>query len=31
MYFIKKNTISDYGKMLKYREKYRETDISVDL
>ncbi len=23
--------ISDYGKMLKYREKYRETDISVDL
>ncbi len=23
--------ISDYGKMLKYREKYRQTDISVDL
>ncbi len=23
--------ITDYGKMLKYREKYRSTDISVDL
>ncbi len=23
--------INDYGKMLKYREKYRSTDISVDL
>ncbi len=23
--------ISDYGKMLNYREKYREIDISVDL
>ncbi len=22
---------TDYGKMLKYREKYRSTDISVDL
>ncbi len=23
--------ITDYGKMLKYREKYRSTDILVDL
>ncbi len=23
--------ITDYGKILKYREKYRYTDISVDL
>ncbi len=23
--------LTDYGKMLKYREKYRSTDISVDL
>ncbi len=23
--------ITDYGQMLKYREKYRSTDISVDL
>ncbi len=22
---------TDYGKMLKYREKYRSTDLSVDL
>ncbi len=29
--FFFSNTISDYGKMFKYREKYRETDISVDL
>ncbi len=26
-----KKKISDYGKMLKYREKYRLNDISVDL
>ncbi len=25
-----KKTMSDYGKILKYQEKYRETDISVD-
>ncbi len=38
MYVKKKNffffftkPITDYGKMLKYREKYRSTDISVDL
>ncbi len=29
----KKNSkpITDYGKMVKYREKYQSTDISVDL
>ncbi len=34
MYVIKiffTKPITDYGKMLKYREKYRSTDISVDL
>ncbi len=37
MYVIKKIYIffffykTDYGKMLKYQEKYRSTDISVDL
>ncbi len=31
MWQIKKKTISDYGKMLKYRGKYRYSDISVDL
>ncbi len=30
-YFFFTNPITDYGKMLKYREKYRSTDISVDL
>ncbi len=27
---ILQKTMSDYGKILKYQEKYRETDISVD-
>ncbi len=38
MYVKKKKTLfffffykTDYGKMIKYREKYRSTDISVDL
>ncbi len=30
-YFFFTKPITDYGKMLKYREKYRSTDISVDL
>ncbi len=30
-YFFFTKPITDNGKMLKYREKYRETDISVDL
>ncbi len=30
-YFFFTTPITDYGKMLKYREKYRSTDISVDL
>ncbi len=31
IFFFLQNLITDYGKMLKYREKYRSTDISVDL
>ncbi len=27
---ILQKAMSDYGKILKYQEKYRETDISVD-
>ncbi len=30
-FFFFTKPITDYGKMLKYREKYRSTDISVDL
>ncbi len=30
-YFFFTKPITDYGKMLKYQEKYRSTDISVDL
>ncbi len=30
-YFFFTKPITDYGKMLKYREKYRPTDILVDL
>ncbi len=30
-YFFFTKPITDYGKMLKYRKKYRSTDISVDL
>ncbi len=30
-YFFFTKPITDYGKMLKYREKYQSTDISVDL
>ncbi len=31
IFFFFTKPITDYGKMLKYREKYRSTDISVDL
>ncbi len=30
-FFIFTKPITDYGKMLKYQEKYRSTDILVDL
>ncbi len=30
-FFLLPKPITDYGEMLKYREKYRLTDISVDL
>ncbi len=31
IFFFFTKPITDYGKMLKYREKYRSTDISVGL
>ncbi len=31
IFFFFTKPITDYGKMLKYREKYQSTDISVDL
>ncbi len=30
-FFLFTKPITDYGKMLKYQEKYRSTDILVDL